>query len=88
MTYDASGPPAPRFSAGYFQSSHICRRIDQAIELIEHYLNNKEDRVRIAKAGFERYWQDYEAEGNLLNLLNWAVGLQKKNSQDRNDGEQ
>ena len=62
--------------------------IDQAIELIEHYLNNKEDRVRIAKAGFERYWQDYEAEGNLLNLLNWAVGLQKKNSQDRNDGEQ
>ena len=45
------------------------------IELIEHYLVNDDERVRIAKAGFERYWQDYEWEANLLKFLNWCDGV-------------
>jgi hypothetical protein len=50
--------------------------IEQAIELIEHYLNNEDDRIRIAKAGFNRYWKNYE--GNLLNLLHWATSLSRR----------
>lgn len=55
--------------------------LDQAIELIEHYLHNEDERVRIAQAGFDRYWQDYEWGDNLLRFLNWAAGLQ--NIQDK-----
>lgn len=52
----------------------------QMIELIEHYLVNDNERVRIAKAGFERYWQDYEWEANLLKFLRWCdrVRVSKK----------
>lgn len=53
--------------------------IDQAIELIEHYLVNDDERLSIAKAGFQRYWRDYEWEGNLLKFLNWASGLNRNN---------
>ena len=60
--------------------------IDHAIELIEHYLINEDERVIIAKSGFERYWQDYEADGNLLNLLNWAESIPKKNLNEGKDG--
>lgn len=52
--------------------------IDQAIELIEYYLGNHDERIRIAKSGFERYWQDYEAETNLLKLLDWAASINNK----------
>lgn len=45
---------------------------NQAIELIEHYLAHEDERLRIAKAGFERYWRDYEWEANLMNFLNWC----------------
>lgn len=51
--------------------------LDQAIELIEYYLRNEDERVGIAKAGFDRYWRDYEWEGNLLRFLNWADGLSR-----------
>lgn len=44
-----------------------------AIELIEHYLNNEEERTRIARGGFERYWKDYEWEANLLRFLDWSM---------------
>ncbi len=30
------------------------------------------ERIRIARAGFERYWRDYEWEANLLNFLHWC----------------
>lgn len=60
--------------------------LDQAIELIEHHLAHDDERVRIAKAGFERYWRDYEWEANLLRFLNWTDGLPKNAIQGGNDG--
>lgn len=51
--------------------------IDEAIELIEYFLTHDEERIRIAKAGFERYWKDYEWEKNLLRFLKWAESLSK-----------
>lgn len=60
--------------------------LDQAIELIEHYLVHEDERVCIAKAGFERYWRDYEWEANLLRFLNWADGLRRNATQDEYDG--
>jgi hypothetical protein len=48
---------------------------DQAIELIEHYLINDEERIRIAQGGFDRYWRDYEWESNLLRFLDWGMAL-------------
>jgi spore maturation protein CgeB len=62
---------APDCEAIYYDSSI------QAIELIEHYLVNEDERVRIAKAGFDRYWRDYQWEENLLRFLDWAGGLQR-----------
>lgn len=47
--------------------------IGQAIELIENYLHHDEKRIGIAKAGYERFWRDYEWEKNLLKLLNWCA---------------
>jgi len=49
--------------------------LDEAIELIEYYLQNDEERIRIAKAGYERYWKDYEWETNLLRFLNWCFTI-------------
>lgn len=49
----------------------------QAIELIEYYLNNDEERIRIAQAGFERYWHDYEWENNILKLLDWSMSIER-----------
>lgn len=51
----------------------------QAIELIEHYLDNDEERIRIAQAGFDRYWRDYEWESNLLRFLDWSMALDRQN---------
>ncbi len=45
---------------------------NESIELIEHYLTHDEERVRIAQAGYERYWKDYEWGRNLKKLLDWA----------------
>lgn len=52
--------------------------VDEAIDLIEYYLIHDDERVRIAQAGYERYWQDYEWEANLKKLLDWAAALQKR----------
>ncbi|MEW5781112.1 MAG: glycosyltransferase family protein [Pseudomonadota bacterium] len=60
--------------------------LDHAIELIEYYLTHDEERIRIARAGFDRYWRDYEWEANLLGFLNWAVRLSRRPCKD--DGEQ
>lgn len=49
--------------------------LNEAIDKIEHYLVHDEDRIRIAKAGFRRYWRDYQWEPNLLRLLNWALAI-------------
>lgn len=47
-------------------------KLDDAVDLIEHYLRHHDERVAVAKAGFARYWRDYEWKENLLNFLNWA----------------
>ena len=49
--------------------------IDEAIEAIEYYLARDDERIAIAKAGFERFWRDYEWEANLLRFLRWAEGV-------------
>jgi len=48
--------------------------LDQGIELIEHYLKNENEneRVRIAKSGYERFWREYEWENNMLKLIQWC----------------
>lgn len=48
---------------------------DEAIDLIEYYLENEEERIKIAKAGFERTQKDYNWEKNWKELLDWAWGL-------------
>ncbi len=49
--------------------------IDDAIEKIDWLLGDEKSRIQIARAGFERYWRDYDWEDNLLRLLDWASGL-------------
>jgi len=56
--------------------------IDDAIEKIDWLLGDEKSRVRIARAGFERYWRDYDWEDNLLGLLDWASGLRSTSSSD------
>jgi spore maturation protein CgeB len=52
---------------------------NEAIELIEHYLTHEEERARIAQAGYERYWKDYEWEKNMKNFLDWASMIRHSN---------
>lgn len=59
----------PETEAVYYE------KISEAIDLIEYYLTHDEERTRIAQAGFERYWNDYEWEGNLKKFLDWASGI-------------
>jgi hypothetical protein len=49
--------------------------LGEAIELIEHYLDHSDERIRIARAGYERYWRDYEWGTNMKRFLDWAVSL-------------
>lgn len=51
--------------------------VGEAIELIEHYLAHDDERAGIAKAGFQRFWRDYQWEPNLLRFLNWASSIQR-----------
>ena len=46
--------------------------IPELKEIIKLKLENADERVRIATAGFERYWRDYEWETNLLKFLRWC----------------
>lgn len=51
--------------------------MDHAIELMEYYLENDDERLRIAKNGFERYWRDYDWDNNLKKFLDWAMSIKK-----------
>lgn len=61
----------PEVEAVYYDS------LKDAIEVIEHYVDHEEERIKIAKAGFERYWRDYQWETNLLHFLDWASSIQR-----------
>lgn len=67
----------PDKEAVYYES------IEQAIEVIEHYLHDDESRVRIAQAGYERFWRDYEWENNLLKLLHWCENIKRPETTER-----
>lgn len=49
--------------------------LEKAIELIEYYLAHEDERVRIANAGFDRFWRCYEWENNLISFLYWCETL-------------
>jgi spore maturation protein CgeB len=51
--------------------------MNEAIELIEYYLAHDDERIAIAKAGFERYCRDYKPEKVILDLLQWAIAIEK-----------
>ena len=51
--------------------------LNEAIDLIEYYVIHEEERIRIAQAGYERYWQDYQWEPNFLRFLDWASSIQR-----------
>jgi spore maturation protein CgeB len=62
---------APDSEAVYYDT------LDDAIERIEHYLRHDDERIAIARRGFERYWSEYEFDTNLLRLLRWAETLRQ-----------
>jgi spore maturation protein CgeB len=52
--------------------------IHDAIERIEFYLSHDDERVGIAKAGYRRFWTNYEWAANLERLLSWAWALRDR----------
>ena len=61
----------PNTEAVYYES------INEAIDLIEYYLTHAEERIRIAQAGYERCWRDYEWEKNMKKFLDWASTIRQ-----------
>ncbi len=49
--------------------------IDDAIDKAEYYLSHDDERIEIAKNGFNRVWRDYAWEKNILAFLHWASNL-------------
>lgn len=49
--------------------------IEEAIEIMDYYIEHDGERLQIAKCGYERFWRDYEWEKNLKGFLDWAIGL-------------
>jgi spore maturation protein CgeB len=62
----------PDVEAVYYNS------LNEAVGLIEYYLAHEDERIRIAQAGYKRYWQDYEWEANLKRFLDWAIQLRRQ----------
>lgn len=62
---------APNAQAVFYES------LDDAIELMEYYLAHPEERLQIARRGFERFWRDYTADANLLKFPIWACATRK-----------
>ena len=49
--------------------------IEDALEKIDYYLAHPVERIAIARAGYERYWRDYQRDALLLRFLDWAMSL-------------
>lgn len=77
MVCDKGGASAHEFifedgtEAIYYDS------IEEAIEVMAYYSVHEEERVSIARRGYERFWENYEWEKNLKEFLDWAINLQK-----------
>jgi spore maturation protein CgeB len=75
MVCDKAGADAhaqiftPGEEAVYYDS------LEDAIGLIEHYLSHDDERVRIARNGFERYWGNYSWNANVIKVLDWASSI-------------
>jgi len=51
------------------------RDLDEAISLIEHYLAHDDERVAIARAGYQRVRREYRWDICMRQMLDWAAGL-------------
>ena len=49
-----------------------------AIDKIHYYLNHEQERVEIARNGFNRAWKDYNWDSVFLRFLDWASSLKSK----------
>lgn len=49
--------------------------IEDAIDKAEYYLAHEDERVQIARRGFERAWRDYSWEKVFAEFLDWAVTI-------------
>src|SRR2546429_166008 len=67
---------APGTEAVYYDS------LEDAIEKAEYYLSHDNERLAIARAGCKRFWDDYEWETNMLNFLNWAGSIPRRNERN------
>lgn len=52
--------------------------LSDAIDVIDYYLAHPEERVCIARRGFERFWRDYAWDVNLLRFLSWACAITRE----------
>jgi hypothetical protein len=52
--------------------------IEGAIEKIEHYLANDDERIRVARAGHQRVGKDFWWEDQLKTTLDWAAELRRQ----------
>lgn len=59
----------PNSEAIYYEN------IKEATEMIEYYLAHDEERIKIARAGYGRYWNDYEWEANTKEFFDWACAI-------------
>ena len=77
MVCDKGGASAHEFifedgtEAIYYDS------IEEAIEVMVYYSVHEEERVSIARRGYERFWENYKWKKNLKEFLDWAINLQK-----------
>jgi len=62
----------PDVEAVYYDSTR------DAIDRAEYYLAHEEERIDIAKAGYARFWRDYEPGKTLKDFLDWAVTVPRK----------
>jgi hypothetical protein len=55
-----------------------------AIDKIHYYLAHEQERLEIARNGFNRAWKDYNWESVLLRLLDWASSLKSNTESSSN----
>lgn len=49
------------------------------IDKLEYYLAPENERIEIAKIGYERMYKDYQWEDRILKFLDWANTFPKRN---------
>ena len=49
-----------------------------AMDKAEYYLAHEDERAAIARAGYARFWKDYEPDKTLKELLDWAISVPRR----------